>query len=149
MQLVHDLGSLHSDVKGLYNTHIQKGTRPTRAEILKVLQSEVSRYSKVFVVVDALDEISEEHTRTILLTELRSLRPTVNLMATSRFLTPIARMFEMAEQLEVSATVEDVRKYIEARISRESRLSQLIRKSPALHEDIVNAVVGRSKKMYV
>jgi hypothetical protein len=149
MQLAHDLGSLDRGVKDLYKSHIEKSTRPTRGELVKVLQSEVSRYAKVFVIVDALDEISEDQARTNLVTQIHSLRPTVNLMVTSRFLSPIAGLFENANQLEVSASVDDVRKYVEGRIPRENRLLHLIQKDAKLGEDIMNTIVRKSQKMYV
>jgi len=140
--------SLSSNVRDLYKDHNRRGTRPALSEVSKILRSETSRYSKIFVIVDALDECPEAgRSRAILLTELRALQPTVNLMATSRFLDSIAREFEGVIQLEISASIKDLQEYVRGRISCESRLSRNVGKDAALGEDIINTVVGNAKKM--
>ena len=146
-QLVQNSGSLSSEVKDLYRTYIRQRSSPTLSDVSKILQSEIGRYSKIFVVVDALDECPESN-RSALLKELRALQPTINLLVTSRFLDSIANDFEGATRLETSASAEDVQTYAIRRISREQRLSRLVGKDAALGKTIVETVVGNSKKMY-
>lgn len=55
-QLAQGQSSLPGSVKDLYNRHKQKRTRPSFDEILQALQSVAVRCSRVFLVVDALDE---------------------------------------------------------------------------------------------
>jgi hypothetical protein len=75
-------------------------------------------YSKVFIVVDALDESTEDHgTRAKLLTALRTLPGMVNLMFTSRDLLSIARQFQGTKCLHILAHGEDLRKYVQGRIA--------------------------------
>ena len=45
----------------LYRRHSKKQTRPTLGELSKLLQSEVRHISKVFIVIDALDECPESN----------------------------------------------------------------------------------------
>ncbi|KAJ7325848.1 hypothetical protein DFH08DRAFT_711106, partial [Mycena albidolilacea] len=52
--------SMSNFIQRLYNIHREPGTRPSIDEDLHVLRSVVSEYSKVFLVVDALDEYLEE-----------------------------------------------------------------------------------------
>jgi hypothetical protein len=147
-QLVQQQDSLSNNVQDLYKDHRRRGTRPALSEVSRILRSEAGRYSKIFVIVDALDECPEAgRSRAILLTELRALQPTVNLMATSRFLDNIAREFEGAIQLEISASIKDVQEYVRGRFC-ESLLSRKISKDAALREDIMKTVVGNAKKMY-
>ncbi|KIN08970.1 hypothetical protein OIDMADRAFT_110360, partial [Oidiodendron maius Zn] len=146
-QLVQNSGSLSGEVKDLYRTHIRQHSSPTLSDMSKILQSEIGRYSKIFVVVDALDECPESN-RSAMLKELRALQPTINLLVTSRFLDSIANDFEGATRLEISASAKDVQTYAIGRISREQRLSRLIGKDAALGKAIVETVVGNSKKMY-
>jgi hypothetical protein len=146
-QLVRNSSSLPTEVRDLYSTHVRRNTAPTLDEVQKILQTEIARYSKVFVVIDALDEYPEGD-RPTLLKRLRELRPTINLMVTSRYLDAIANDFEGSPQLEIGANVEDVRVYIVGRISSEKRLSRFVSKDPALGENIVNTVAGKAKKMY-
>jgi hypothetical protein len=145
-QLVRNSGSLPTEVRDLYSTHVHQNSSPTLDDVLKILQDEIARYSKIFIVIDALDEYAEGD-RSTLLKRLRELRPTINLMVTSRYLDAIANDFEGSPQLEISANVEDVQAYIVGRISGEKRLSRFVTKDAALGENIVNTVAGKAKKM--
>ncbi|UKZ79072.1 hypothetical protein TrVFT333_006823 [Trichoderma virens FT-333] len=55
-QLARGQSSLPASVKDLYNHHKRKGTQPSLDKISKVLQSVIGVYSRVFIVIDALDE---------------------------------------------------------------------------------------------
>jgi hypothetical protein len=70
-QLVQNSGSLSSEVKDLYRTYIRQRSPPTLSDVSKILQAEIGRFSKIFVVVDALDECPESN-RSALLKELRA-----------------------------------------------------------------------------
>lgn len=149
MQLVQDRGALPNDVNDLYKRHINRRIRPTLEEVSSILQSEVSRYSKVFIVVDALDECTEDdRSRASLLMELHGLQPTVNLMVTSRFVDNIAHEFKGTTSLEVSACFEDVRAYIVGEMSRNRQLSRYIGEDAALGDEMVETVAGNVRKMY-
>ncbi|KAJ7828851.1 hypothetical protein B0H14DRAFT_2366900, partial [Mycena olivaceomarginata] len=80
-QLVHGkpLGSL------VYNTHAEhteKGTRPSMAEVQALLHNAIAQWSKVYIIIDALDEYPEDD-RQIMLNDLASCA-TVNLRVMSR-----------------------------------------------------------------
>jgi len=102
-------------------------------------------FSKVFVVVDALDECSDS-TREELLPALRSLAGT-NLLVTSRDIASIARDFQEDKQLNIRAREEDIRNYIEGRIPRLRFLKIHVDKDAALKEDIVKAIVESADGM--
>jgi Cdc6-like AAA superfamily ATPase len=55
-QLSQGMASLPEYVTDLYNKHKDKRTRPSLNEILRTLQDVSTLYSKVFIIVDALDE---------------------------------------------------------------------------------------------
>jgi hypothetical protein len=82
--------------------------------------------SDIFIVVDALDECIERD-QEYLITELQSLASTVHVMVTSRPLPSIEQLFHGATRLEIHATKDDVRKYIDGQISREHRLALLVK----------------------
>jgi hypothetical protein len=95
-----------SPVQQLYQRHSEKRTRPPLEEIHGVLHSVITEWSKVYIVVDALDEYPEAQRR-ILLEHLASMSPTVSLMLTSRphiGLDPSP----LTETLEICASKEDV-----------------------------------------
>lgn len=55
-QLVQAMSSFPDALKQLYENHCKNGTRPTLQETYQTLRSVASAYSRVFIVVDALDE---------------------------------------------------------------------------------------------
>ena len=117
-QIVQDSNTTLDNLKPLYTRHNTQRTRPTVGELTMVLESEVRTHSKVFVVVDALDECCEEDgTRATLLNVLESLAGNVSLMVTSRDLPSIAREFEGKKRLTISANDEDIKAYIKGRIA--------------------------------
>ncbi len=149
MQLTHNRASISTDAEQLYKSHVNKGTRPSLDEISKLLKSELTSYSKVFVVVDALDEFqASDQFQTTLLTELRALQPVVNLLVTSRFIDNIGREFRGMPMLEISASPMDVQTYVVNRISQSERLLRHTTKDKALREEIIKIVVGNAEKMY-
>lgn len=134
----------------LYHDHRQKQTRPTLAEWSKWLQFEVRRPSNVFIVIDALDECPEsEGTRESFLAAIQKLQPTIRLLITSRHIPTIERVFEMAAQVEIRASDEDVRRYLERRIASAPQLERHMIKDQTLKDRIVSALVKKAEGMYV
>jgi len=132
----------------LYDYHIKKGTRPTLSEYSKLLQSEVRTFSKAFIIIDALDECPEINgTRMSFLTEVRKLQPSIHLLVTSRHIPAIEREFREATRLEISASDEDVRRYLEGRIAKESQLASHVEADPALQGKIIDTLVENAKGM--
>jgi len=95
-QLVQDRPSVPGTVKSLYERHKDKRTRPSFDETSKVLHSVVTDYSRVFIIVDALDEYQvSDGGRRRLLSEIFSLQAKTgaSFFATSRFIPGITNMF--------------------------------------------------------
>jgi hypothetical protein len=70
-QLSQERTSLPDSVKALYEKHKDKRTRPSFDEISRTFQSVVAMFSKVFIVIDALDECrTTDGCGTRLLTEI-------------------------------------------------------------------------------
>jgi hypothetical protein len=140
--------SLSVSVKDLYDRHKPKQTRPSVDEIFRSLQSVVAMYSRVFIVIDALDECQASDCRTILLSELFSLQAKfrVNLFATSRILPEISGNFQGNISLEIRASEYDVRKYLDSHLSR---LPTFIQRSPDLQEEVKTEIIKAVDGMYV
>ncbi|KIM27834.1 hypothetical protein M408DRAFT_159774, partial [Serendipita vermifera MAFF 305830] len=117
--------SLSENIKALYRKHVERKTCPTIVEVAELLSAETKRFSKVFVIVDALDECPEEnHYRKLFFGRLQALKSTVHLMITSR---PEISAIADSVQLEIVASREDLDRYIEGRILQSSRLNDLLR----------------------
>ncbi|KAJ7481685.1 ankyrin repeat-containing domain protein [Mycena latifolia] len=147
-QLVFDR-PISPAVRQLYAKHREQRTRPSLEEIGAILCSTISELSKVFIIVDALDEYPEQH-RSILLRHLSSLATgsTVSLMLTSRPHININYVAENLQILEIRATEDDIRRYIDAAVLKSSRLSKHIENNSSLREEIEEIIVRRSDGMW-
>jgi Cdc6-like AAA superfamily ATPase len=143
-QLALGQSSLPGSVKDLYDKHKTKRTRPLLDEIWRVLQSVAKMYSRPFIVVDALDECQvSDDSRARFLSELFSLqtRHELNIFATSRPIPQIIDQFNGSVPLEIRAHDEDVRKYLDGRISQsESKLLKIY--CEKIKTEITKAVGG-------
>ena len=143
-QIVQQKRTISTEITARYNER-DKGPL-TFAESATYLSQEISHFSKVFVVIDALDETSEhEDIRRLVLSELQNLP--VNLLVTSRYEKSIEQRLEKAERLEVWATAADVQTYVKARIPSEHLLARHIQADPTLEETIVDKIVEKSQGM--
>ncbi|KAI7972793.1 hypothetical protein EIK77_003939 [Talaromyces pinophilus] len=150
-QLLQRRPSLLSVVKPLYDEHRDKPSRPSLHEISKILQSVVVRYSKVYIIVDALDECqaktgnSLQETMSVL---FRLQKETdANLFATSRFIPEITERFKESFNVEIRADEQDVRRYLDER-ALES-LPPFVAEDRKLLDDIKTKIVKAVDGMYV
>ncbi len=96
---MQDRPTISNHVKSLYECHFVNNTRPTAEEVVQALRAEIATYSKVFIVVDALDECLEGSQRDLVM-QLGSLGSTINFMVTSRPLLLIQQLFQHAKCLK-------------------------------------------------
>ncbi len=96
-----------NEMMGLFTKHSKEGTRPSRDQLQSTLQLLIGRFTKVFVVLDGLDELRNEKERLPLLkflapwsTASSASKTTINLMVTSRPLPNIVRHFRPMEDSE-------------------------------------------------
>jgi hypothetical protein len=128
-------------VRDLYDRYKEKRTRPSLDEILRVLQSVVTVYFRVFIAIDALDEChASDSCRTRFISELFYLQAKggVNILVTSRFIPEIAERLEGSMILEIRANEEDVGRYLDSHMSQ---LPAFIRRSSNLQNEINNRII--------
>jgi hypothetical protein len=148
-QLSEERSHLPDSVKSLFDKHKVKRTRPSLDEISGAFQSVVATYSRVFVIVDALDECSiSDGSRQIFMSCLSSLQVKcgVNLFTTSRHIASIEKEFEGNVKLEIRASEEDVRRYLESHMFR---LPGFVVRSAELQEEIKSNIVKAVDGMQV
>ncbi|KAJ7241273.1 ankyrin repeat-containing domain protein [Mycena rebaudengoi] len=132
----------------LYQKHQNRRTRPSLDKVCEMFRCTVAEYSKVFVVVDALDEYPEAH-RDILLDALAAMGQRVSLMLTSRPNITPEPFFSTALVLEISAKDEDIRCYVKAQIQSGFRLSKHVRARPELREEIETKIAEKADGMFL
>jgi ankyrin repeat protein len=148
-QLAQARSSLPQSVRSLYDRCRSKNTRPSIDDISMVLQSVAAEYSRVFVLVDALDECQvNNNCRAKLLLQLSQLQDKsgANLFMTSRFIPDIMERFERDLRIEIRANEHDVRRYIEGHLDE---LPRFVRRDLDLQQEISSSIVKAIDGMYV
>jgi hypothetical protein len=107
-----------------YSDYYVKRTRPSTAKLQDMIRSACSHVSRVYVVVDALDEYLEKLEYKPInefVQSLLALGDPFKILVTSRILGPIERAFEnhSATRLEIRPDEADIRGYIKERIERD------------------------------
>jgi Cdc6-like AAA superfamily ATPase len=148
-QLAQGRPSVPGNVKSLYEHHKDKRTRPSFDEISKILHSIVANYSRAFIIIDALDECQvSDGGRKKFLSEIFYIQAKTgaNLFATSRFIPDIMKEFEGFVSLEIRASNEDVRRYLDGHMSQ---LPSFVVRSHDLQDEIKTEIVKAVDGMYV
>ncbi|KAI3316997.1 hypothetical protein HD806DRAFT_399799 [Xylariaceae sp. AK1471] len=148
-QLARSQSSLPASVKELYDRHNAKRTRPSLDEVSRVLQLVAAQYSRVFIVVDALDECQAlDGCRTSFLDEIFSLQAKagVSILATSRFIPEITERFEGATSIEIRASEGDIRGYLRGRLSE---LPKFVTNRSDLQDEITATVANAVDGMFL
>ncbi|KAH6844808.1 hypothetical protein B0I37DRAFT_312184, partial [Chaetomium sp. MPI-CAGE-AT-0009] len=119
-QLTQRQPSLPDKLRKLSDQHQRKGTRPSVDEILDMLHWTIGERSRVFIIVDALDECpTAGGCRAAFLTALLELRKYgANVLATSRSIPEITEKFDLDTWLEIRARDEDITKFVDAQVSQ-------------------------------
>jgi hypothetical protein len=147
-QILQTKSQVSETCRAFYHEYTRKGAKPNVGQYTQLLVDECLRFERVFVIVDALDEMSDgDGTRSSLLNALRLLPYCVKLLVTSRPLATIQNQFIDSQLLKIRADDEDIRKYIRGRVSRETRLSLHAKSDPALLDAIMTAVVNSARGM--
>ncbi|KAG4270013.1 hypothetical protein FPRO04_11845 [Fusarium proliferatum] len=143
-QLSAGLPSLPECLRSLYTNHAIQRTRPLPREIISTLGSVISEHSRVFIIVDALDEYgSVPGARESFLVQLAQLQEEldVNIFATSRFditiSSEIRSSFLNNTSLEINAVRDDIGTYIEGNFNM---LPSDIRQNKDLRRVIIESV---------
>jgi len=147
-QLSQQRSSLPDSVRALYNHHKEKSTRPSFDEISEILQSVAATCSKIFIVVDALDECQvSDQCRTRFLSKIFDLQTKVNanFFATSRPIMDIEKWFNGCPSCEILASDKDVRRYLDDHMSQ---LPSFVLSKPELQEEIKTEISRAVEGMY-
>ncbi|KAH8672580.1 hypothetical protein BGZ60DRAFT_373737, partial [Tricladium varicosporioides] len=148
-QFVQEQPSIPDSVKTLYDCHKDKRTRPSLDDILGILQTVAAAYSRIFIIVDALDECQvSDGCRQKFLSSLFNLQEKckAGLFATSRPLSSIEKEFTGNSKLEIRASEEDVRRYLDSHLFR---LPGFVARSLELQEEIKTAIINTVNGMFL
>ena len=136
------------EVELLHQRHKSKGSRPSIREFSDTIKAITRHWSRIFFVIDALDECTGAGTRSRLLNEITLLQDHINVsfFATSRFIPDVLEEFNGQLTLEIRATDGDVRTYITDRMIE---LPAFVRRNNMLQEEIVSEITAAVDGMLV
>ncbi|KAL4783586.1 nucleoside phosphorylase domain-containing protein [Aspergillus varians] len=144
-QLLEDQPHLCDRVRDLYHKHRPVNSRPSSDELMQVTQGLLASYSRVFFVIDALDECQTADTcRDMFVSALFNLQAAynVNILVTSREIPDITEQFAGSPRLEIRARREDIEMYIDGRIAK-SMQPLLSTHRDMIKDKITRVVEGR------
>jgi Cdc6-like AAA superfamily ATPase len=146
-QLTRLLPTLPPELSTLYKKHEKSRTQPSVKELRTVLHEIVTSSKMCFIVVDGLDECTDdEGMRTFLLETLTALRKSLraSIMTMSRDIQHIRDHFSAQDYLEIKvrATDHDVGVYLDHRIPR---VLPLLADDLGLCRTIKAVIAGQSK----
>ncbi|KAH8882431.1 hypothetical protein GQ53DRAFT_885480, partial [Thozetella sp. PMI_491] len=143
-QLAYHRPDPTQDVLDLYLSNIKQGTNPSLDEVSSILEKEASRYTRVFIVLDAADECDED----TFISLVRHLdKPIVNLMVTSRFsATGVLAGFPT---LSIQAKPADMELYISSRLDSSPLLCRHFEKDASLREEVISTIVRQARNMFL
>jgi hypothetical protein len=139
-QLVQRQSSVPNSVEKLFGRHQSKGTRPTAEELSRALADVAAGFSRVFVLVDALDEYQpSDRSLDKFLGEIFSLQNStpVSFFATSRHNPGLAVTFEGCLRQDIRAKDEDVQKYLQGHVYE---LPSFVSRNADLQREIIDRI---------
>lgn len=152
-QVVQRNPEVPDDLRNLYNTHdkIKPPTPATPAECFSVLCNQLSNCTRVFFVIDALDECNTDTRSDICdwIQQLKTRTGNINMMVTSRDIPEVEEDIKPTDRLDILANDNDIEIYVEEKIETMSRLKRHIIKDPELRNLVKQTVRDSAKGMCV
>ena len=146
-QLAQQQNPVSESLEGYYNRHRTSNTDPDPKGAFEVLKAECDNWSRIFIIVDALDECSEKDaTRQRLVEGLLSLQGSkrINILVTSRPIPSILCDFEVWERLGIRASSADIQDYL---LGQMDRFSKRVVVGKDLQAQIISTIVDAADGM--
>lgn len=134
----------------LERMYVEQHTTPDEAKWKEMLLREVRRYSRVFLIADALDESTIDDPLQFV-EELVGLLPRANVLITTRPDRRIddAKIVGKKATIEIKAHEEDLLRYVSKRVSGSRTLKDVFRLKPELEDQIKEKVLKNAQGMSV
>ncbi|KAL3439887.1 hypothetical protein BJX65DRAFT_57583 [Aspergillus insuetus] len=150
-QLLQGHKTLPPKVAASYDTHIDNQTRPNLAECCELLEAAVKSLglSKIFIVIDALDECPERIGRDVI-QALVSFKPVqAHLLVTSRLEPRIKRLCGDWPTINIIGQDQDIETYIDAHIEDEGELAHVVEEDFDFRTTVIRTIVQRAQGMFL
>ncbi|KAK0219067.1 hypothetical protein IW262DRAFT_1298166 [Armillaria fumosa] len=124
-----------------------KMPHPSDKEFTSLLSAELKLYDRVYIILDALDELNDDGCREGVLDALKALGDQIHVFVTSRPLDTM-RSFTEADKIEIRANDADLEKCVLAGLT-DGHLPTLLSKDESLRERILKTVVEKADGMFL
>ena len=132
------------DTLGPYHRHGQ--SRPSLELVIALLCDEIKTYDRIYLILDALDETSEDLGRSLRDFFVKKLPEQISILCTSRRHENIMNTFRDDKTIDITAHLEDLITYIAARFDSNSLLGRLSERSIG-KVAVIDKIVERSGGM--
>ncbi|KAF6744504.1 ankyrin repeat-containing domain protein, partial [Ephemerocybe angulata] len=143
-QLIGDHPRAHNHMERVYLQRKKAGL--SEQDLLKALRDVVTLLSKVFILIDGLDEASDT-VKNALLHALPSIG--ANVLITSRPLDLYAHYVPLALRVSIEARTQDIELFVDDLIKHNARLQAIVRGQPALIAKLKARVRESSRGMFL
>ena len=144
-QLVYLEPTLPKAVIDLYEKHQDGQTKFILRHVRDALHVVIKALPQVFILIDALDEclVTQQLMETVFSLQNCGV---VQILATSRFVPSIVQLVDTFQRLEIRASVEDVKTYLQSQMSH---MPSFVTRNSTLQEQIRDAIVESADGMCV
>lgn len=138
--------SISDETQQLFERHMKGGSRPDESALLACLMRETNKIPEIYVVIDALDELSED-CRPALLDRMQyfQLRRRILFMATSRGgISTVAlfdRLFPNFKSIQINSKPDDIEAFL---LGEMSRLPDVVMQNIEVQEFIKSEIMKRA-----
>lgn len=139
-QLAQNKKNFPDELHQLHNQHDRTQSLPSLKELSDTLTTLVRSFSRVFILIDALDEGDDsERSRTKILDQLLMVQKmtSLNLFTTSRSINEIGAKFEGYISRNISPSHRDISIFLNARMSR---LPTFVKDDKSLQNEIKGSI---------
>jgi hypothetical protein len=149
-QALQQSGIIPDEVRDYFEHAQRLNAVPTLEEVKTLLFRFFRRTERsIYIIIDGFDELQPESQRVIgILRDELTGSAAPKILVTSRHLGSLAKQRANAPTIEIKAPDTELRAFVKASLSPNSRLGRVIRGDSALREEIEESVVERSMGMY-
>ncbi|KAJ2936580.1 hypothetical protein H1R20_g513, partial [Candolleomyces eurysporus] len=128
--------------------HQRQDTWPSEAELYELLSTICTRFKKVYIILDGLDEAQEE-VKIRLLEGINTLPPNTRTLIMSRPMKSFECLVRGAAHIDVEARNEDIELFVEKKIAQMPRLQTMLAKKDSEKRRICEAIKKKSGGMFL
>lgn len=156
IQLLRCRNGFSSEIIQMYQAMEHKKIPPSQDDYVEMLKFQMKSISKVYVVIDALDECLDDpsgNTLNHFLEVCQKLPENTHLLFTSRPGIGFSERIHPTCELEITANADDMRQYLDKSINSHSRLVEIIgaemRNDNLFRSRVLDKIVAKSEGMQV